>query len=181
TAQTLVSRQAELTRAPVVLTFGAINGGIRHNIIPDSVELIGTIRSFEPDMREKVFTGLRSVSEHVAAAHGATIEARIPVSEGTPVTRNDPDLTARMLPSLRKAAAGKLIEIDPITGAEDFSIYGQHAPALFFFVGATEPGRDMKTVASNHSPEFMVDEAALPLGTRALLQVALDFLGADRD
>ena len=181
TAQTLVSRQAELTRAPVVLTFGAINGGIRHNIIPDSVELIGTIRSFEPDMREKVFTGLRSVSEHVAAAHGATIEARIPVSEGTPVTRNDPDLTTRMLPSLRKAAAGKLIEIDPITGAEDFSIYGQHAPALFFFVGATEPGRDMKTVASNHSPEFMVDEAALPLGTRALLQVALDFLGADRD
>ena len=178
TAQTLVSRQAELTRAPVVVTFGAIHGGIRQNIIPDSVEMIGTIRTFEPDMRERVFAGLTSVAEHVAAAHGATVEASIPGAEGTPVTRNDPDLTARMLPSLRRAAAGKVIEIDPITGAEDFSIYGEHAPALFFFVGATPPDRDMKAVASNHSPEFYVDEAALPLGTRAMLQVALDFLGA---
>lgn len=178
TAQTLVSRQAELTRGPVVVTFGAINGGIRHNIIPDSVELIGTIRTFEPDMREKVITGLQTVAEHVAAAHGASVEHEIPVREGTPVTRNDPDLTARMLPSLAQAANGKLIEIDPITGAEDFSIYGMHAPALFFFVGATPPDWDMKTVASNHSPDFFVDEAALPLGTRAMLQVALDFLGA---
>lgn len=182
TAQTLVSRQAELTRAPVVVTFGAIHGGIRQNIIPDSVEMIGTIRTFEPDMREKVFEGLKNVAEHVAAAHGATVEAHVPGAEGTPVTRNDPDLTARMLPSLRKAAAGKLIEIDPITGAEDFSIYGRHAPALFFFVGATPPDSDMKTVASNHSPDFYVDEAqTLPLGTRAMLQVALDFLGGKVD
>lgn len=177
TAQTLVSRQADLTRAPVVVSFGAINGGIRSNIIPEDVEMIGTIRTFEPDMREQVFGGLRGIAEHVAAAHGAQVEMSVPDREGTPVTRNDPALTARMRPSLAKAAAGKLIEIAPITGAEDFSIYGQHAPALFFFVGATPPDRDMKTAASNHSPDFYVDERALPLGTRAMLQLSLDFLG----
>jgi amidohydrolase len=176
-AQTVVSREADLTRAPVVVTFGAINGGIRHNIIPDSVELIGTIRTFEPDMREKAFAGLTRIAEHVAAAHGATVESRIPAFEGTPVTRNDPALTERMRASLSRAAGGKLIEIDPITGAEDFSVYGMHAPALFFFVGATPPDQDMSAVASNHSPDFFVDEAALPLGTRAMLQLALDYLG----
>lgn len=175
-AQTLVSRQADLTRAPVVVSFGAINGGIRSNIIPEQVEMIGTIRTFEPDMREQVFGGLRGIAEHVAAAHGAHVEMAVPDREGTPVTRNDPALTARMRPSLAKAAAGKLIEIAPITGAEDFSIYGQHAPALYFFVGATPPDQDMKSAASNHSPDFYVDERALPLGTRAMLQLSLDFL-----
>lgn len=179
TAQTLVSRQAELTRAPVVLTFGAFNGGIRNNIIPDEVELIGTIRSFEPDMREKLFEGLRRVAENVAAAHGATVEHAIPAEAGNPVVRNDEDLLSRVKPSLeRVAGAGKVIEIDPITGAEDFAEFGAHAPALFFFVGATPPGADMAAVASNHSPEFDVDEAALPLGTRAMLQAALDLLDA---
>lgn len=178
TAQTVVSRRAELTRAPVVLSFGAINGGIRNNIIPERVELIGTIRSFEPDMREKVFADLRNIAEHVAAAHGATVEHEIPAGEGNPVTRNDPELTAAIRPSLEKAANGKVVEIDPITGAEDFSYYGQHVPAVFFFVGATDPTKDMKAVAGNHSPEFMLDEAALKLGTRAMLQVALDRLNA---
>lgn len=176
-AQALVSRQADLTRAPVVVSFGAINGGIRSNIIPESVELIGTIRTFEPDMRNKVFAGLRSMAEHVAAAHGARVETKIPDGQSYPVTRNDPALTARLRPSLARAAGGKVIEIPPITGAEDFSFYGQHAPALFFFVGATPPGPDVSSAATNHSPEFFVDEAALPLGTRALLQASLDFLG----
>ncbi|MBM5811321.1 MAG: amidohydrolase [Gammaproteobacteria bacterium] len=175
-AQALVSRQTDLTRAPVVLSFGAINGGIRSNIIPESVELIGTIRTFEPDMRDKVFAGLRGVAEHVAAAHGARVETQIPDEQGYPVTRNDPALTARLRPSLARAAGGKVIEIPPITGSEDFSFYGQHAPALFFFVGATPPGPDVRSAPTNHSPEFFVDEAALPLGTRALLQASLDFL-----
>ncbi|TAK55436.1 MAG: amidohydrolase [Gammaproteobacteria bacterium] len=181
-AQTVVSRQVDLTRAPVVLSFGAIHGGIRSNIIPDSVELIGTIRTFEPDMRDKVFAGLKSVAEHVAAAHGARVETKIPDEQGYPVTRNDPALTARLRPSLARAAGGRLIEIPPITGSEDFSFYGQHAPALFFFVGATPPGPDAASAPTNHSPEFFVDEAALPLGTRALLQASLDFLaGAGTD
>ena len=179
TAQTLVSRQAELTRGPVVLTFGAFNGGIRNNIIPDEVELIGTIRTFEPDMREAVFEGLARVAENVAAAHGATVEHAIPAAAGNPVVRNDEALLARVKPSLeRVAGAGKVIEINPITGAEDYAEYGKHAPAVFFFVGATPPDQDMDTVASNHSPEFDVDEAALPLGTRAMLQAALDLLAS---
>jgi amidohydrolase len=177
TAQTLVSRQADLTRAPVVLTFGAFNGGIRNNIIPDEVELIGTIRTFEPDMREKVMQGLRSVAENVAAAHGATVEHAIPAEAGNPVVRNDETLLGAIRPSLeRVAGADKVIEIAPITGAEDFAEFGAVAPAVFFFVGATPPGQDLAAVASNHSPEFFLDEAALPLGTRALLQATLDLL-----
>jgi amidohydrolase len=177
TAQTVVSRRAALTRAPVVVSFGAIQGGIRQNIIPDEVELIGTIRTFEPDMREQAFADLRRIAEQVAAAHGARVEADIPWMDGYPVTRNDPDLTARMLPVLERAAAGKVIEIPAITGAEDFSEYGRYAPTLFFFVGATPPDQDMDTVPTNHSPLFYLDEEALKLGTRAMLAVALDFLG----
>ncbi|HRQ65838.1 MAG TPA: amidohydrolase [Xanthomonadaceae bacterium] len=177
TAQTVVSRRAALTRAPVVVSFGAIRGGIRQNIIPDEVELIGTIRTFEPDMREQAFADLRRIAEQVAAAHGASVEADIPWMDGYPVTRNDPDLTARMLPVLEQAAAGKVVEIPAITGAEDFSEYGRHAPALFFFVGATPPDQDMDAAPTNHSPLFYLDEEALKLGTRAMLAVALDFLG----
>ncbi|PIX61016.1 MAG: amidohydrolase [Lysobacterales bacterium CG_4_10_14_3_um_filter_64_11] len=176
-AQTLVSRRAELTRAPLVLSFGAINGGIRYNIIPDNVQLEGTIRTFKPDMRDDVLAGLRNLAEHIAAANGATVQLQIPAEEGNPVVVNDPALTARAHGSLLRAAgAGKVIEIDPITGAEDFAYYANQVPAVFFFVGATPPERDMKTVASNHSPDFFVDEAALPLATRAMLQVAIDYL-----
>jgi amidohydrolase len=176
TAQTLVSRRADLTRAPVVVSFGAIQGGIRQNIIPEEVELIGTIRTFEPDMREAMLSGLAGIAEHVAAAHGATVALDIPWLGGYPVTRNDPELTAAMHDALMRAARGKVIEIPPITGAEDFSYYGKHAPALFFFVGATPPDQDMDQVATNHSPHFYLDEAALPLGTRAMLEVALEAL-----
>lgn len=176
TAQTLVSRRAELTRAPVVVTFGGFHGGIRQNIIPDRVELIGTIRTFEPDMRAEVFEGLGNIAQQVAAAHGATVELDIPWLEGYPVTRNDAELTARVRPLLERAAGGKVIEIPPITGAEDFSYYGMHAPAVFFFVGATPPQRDMETVPTNHSPYFFLDEAALGLGLRAFLEIALEDL-----
>lgn len=176
-AQTLVSRRAELTRAPLVLSFGVIEGGIRYNIIPDSVQLEGTIRTFKPDMRDDVLAGLRNMAEHIAAANGATVQMQVPAEEGNPVVVNDPALTARVHDSLLLAAGpGKVIEIDPITGAEDFAYYANTVPAVFFFVGATPPDRDMKTVASNHSPDFFVDEAALPLGTRAMLQVSMDYL-----
>lgn len=176
-AQTLVSRRADLTRAPVVLSFGAIKGGIRYNIIPDSVDLVGTIRTFEPDMRESILSGLRDMATHIAAANGATVELQVPADEGNPVVVNDAALTARAHASLERAAgADKVIEVDPITGAEDFAYYAQQAPSVFFFVGATPPDRDMKSAASNHSPDFFVDEAALPLGTRAMLQVSLDYL-----
>src|SRR5690606_34137292 len=104
TAQTVVSRRQDISRLPVVLTFGAIHGGVRFNIIPDSVELVGTIRSFDEGMREAVFADLSNVAEKVAAAHGATVVAKVPDITGTPVTVNDPALTARMRPSLEKVA-----------------------------------------------------------------------------
>ena len=177
TAQTIVSRRTDLAKLPAVVTFGAIKGGIRYNIIPDDVEMVGTIRTFAEGMRQKIFADLRNVSEHVAAAHGARVEAQVPDSEGNPPTVNDPALTAKMLPSLQAVVgAGNVFEPPLQMGAEDFSLYGQKAPALFFFVGATGAGIDPATAPGNHSPEFLLDEKALDVGFRALLQVSLDFL-----
>ena len=177
TAQTIVSRRTDLAKLPAVVTFGAVKGGIRYNIIPDDVEMIGTIRTFDEGMRQKIFADLRNVSEHVAAAHGATVEAKVPDSEGNPPTINDPALTAKMLPSLQAVVgAGNVFEPPLQMGSEDFSLYGQQVPALFFFVGATGKGVDPVTAPGNHSPEFLLDEQSLDVGFRALLQVSLDYL-----
>ena len=177
TAQSIVSRRTDITRLPAVLTFGAVKGGIRHNIIPDSVQLIGTIRSFDDGMREAILKDLRNVAEHVAAAHGARVEARIPLDQSYPVTANDPALTARLRPSLEKAVgAGNVIEPALITGAEDFSFFAREVPGLYFFVGATSTGIDPRTAPGNHSPGFLLDEGALDVGFRAMLQVVLDYL-----
>lgn len=177
TAQTIVSRRTDLAKLPAVVTFGAVKGGIRYNIIPDDVEMIGTIRTFDEGMREKIFADLRNVSEHVAAAHGARVEAKVPDSEGNPATINDPALTAKMLPSLQAVVGADNVFEPPLQmGSEDFSLFGQKAPALFFFVGATAPGIDPATAPGNHSPEFVLDEKALDVGFRALLQVSLDYL-----
>jgi len=177
TAQTIVSRRTDVAKLPAVVTFGAIKGGIRYNIIPDEVEMVGTIRTFDAGMRDKIFADLRNVSEHVAAAHGARVEIRLPEGEGNPATINDPALTARMLPSLQAVVGAQNVFEPPLQmGSEDFSLYGQKAPAMFFFVGSTAPGLDPATAPSNHSPEFVLDETALDVGFRALLQVSLDYL-----
>lgn len=178
-AQAVVSRQMDISKQPVVVSFGAIKGGIRYNIIPDEVELIGTIRNFDDDMRKDVFKRLKNVAEHVAAAHGATIEAQIPIPGGNPVTVNDEALTRRMRPSLEKIAGPQnVVSMPLVMGAEDFSLFAKQVPGMFFFVGSTPKGQDPRTAPSNHSPAFFVDESALALGTRAMLQVALDYLGA---
>ncbi|PRH81919.1 amidohydrolase [Arenimonas caeni] len=177
TAQTIVSRRQNISKQPVVVSFGAIKGGIRYNIIPDEVELVGTIRTFDEGMRQQVFADLRNVAEKVAAAHGATTVAQVPDTKGNPVTVNHPALTARMVPSLEKAVgAANVVEMDLNMGAEDFSYYAREVPGFFFFVGATPPGQDPLKAPSNHSPEFFLDEQALKVGTRAMLQVALDYL-----
>ncbi|MGI8561909.1 MAG: amidohydrolase [Luteimonas sp.] len=177
TAQTIVSRRQNISKLPVVVSFGAIKGGIRYNIIPDSVELVGTIRTFDEGMRQAVFADLKNVAEKVAAAHGATAVAQVPDTKGNPVTVNDPALTARMVPSLeRVAGADNVVAMDLTMGAEDFSFFAREVPGFFFFVGATPKGQDPATAPSNHSPEFFLDESALDLGLRAMLQVALDYL-----
>ncbi|MBP6534864.1 MAG: amidohydrolase, partial [Arenimonas sp.] len=139
-AQSIVSRRQNLTKQPIVVSFGAINGGIRYNIIPDSVELVGTIRTFDDGMRAQAFKDLANVAEHVAAAHGATVVAKIPDTVGNPVTVNDPALTARVLPSLKKVAGAEVVEMTLTTGAEDFAYFAKEVPGFFFFVGATPKG-----------------------------------------
>ena len=179
TAQTIVSRRTNISTLPAVVSFGAIKGGIRYNIIPDSVELVGTIRTFDEDVRSDIFADLKNVAEHVAAAHGATVEAHVPDSTGNPVTVNDPALTARLLPSLQAVAGAENVVETPLNmGAEDFAYYAKEVPAMFFFVGATAAGKDPATAPSNHSPQFDLDESALDLGLRAMLQVSLDYLDA---
>ncbi len=176
TAQTIVSRRQDLSRQPVVVSFGAIKGGIRYNIIPDEVELVGTIRTFDEGMRKAVFADLKNVAESVAHAHGATAVAQVPDTKGNPVTVNDPALSARVAPSLDKAVGrDNVVAMGLNMGAEDFSYYAREVPGFFFFVGATPRGKDAGTAPSNHSPEFWLDEEALKVGTRAMLQVALDY------
>ena len=179
TAQSIVSRRLDISKQPAVLSFGAIKGGIRFNIIPEEVDLIGTIRTFDRGMRQQIFDELKSVAEHVAAAHGATVLAQVPDIEGAPMMVNDPALTARMAPSLQRAAgAQNVVEMGQITAAEDFSIYAEQVPGFYFFVGSTPVGQDAATAPSNHSPKFFLDESALAVGTRAMLQVSLDYLNA---
>ncbi|NUS38592.1 MAG: amidohydrolase [Lysobacter sp.] len=177
TAQTIVSRRTNIAALPAVVTFGSIHGGIRYNIIPDEVTLVGTIRTFDEKQRAAIFGQLKEVAIDVAAAHGATVDAQVPDRAGNPVTYNDPALTARMRPSL-EAVAGKDHVVEPPLqmGAEDYSFYAKEVPSMFFFVGATAPGIDPATAPSNHSPKFQLDESALDLGLRAMLQVTLDYL-----
>ena len=176
TSQTIVSRRQDISRLPVVVSFGAIKGGIRYNIIPDSVELVGTIRTFDEGMRQAVFADLKNVAENVANAHGAAAVVKVPDTKGNPVTVNDPALTARVVPSLRKAVGdANVVEMGLVMGAEDFSFYAREVPGFFFFVGATPKGEDAAKAPSNHSPEFFLDEEALKIGTRAMLQLVLDY------
>jgi len=175
TAQTIVSRRANLAQQPAVLTFGAIKGGIRNNIIPDSVNMVGTIRTFDEGMRQQVFGELRKVAGHTAAAHGAT--AVTAIQEGYPATVNDVALTTRMLPSLQAVVGESNVYEPPLQmGAEDFSMFAREVPGMFFFVGATAEGIDPATAPANHSPAFLLDEKALDVGLRAMLQVSLDYL-----
>lgn len=174
--QSIVSRQIDLTAAPAVVSVGMIRGGVRFNIIPDSVELVGTIRTFDPAMRTQIHERLRRTAEGIAAGAGATAEVTI-AGGANPVTANDTALTEGMLPTLRRVGAryGAAIA-QQTTTAEDFSAYQQRIPGMFFFLGVTPPGAIMDTVPANHSPRFFADEAALPVGVRAMASLAVDWL-----
>jgi amidohydrolase len=174
--QTVVSRQTDITANPAVVTVGAIKGGIRHNIVPDEVEMIGTIRTFDPQQRATIMKNIERLAVNTAEASGAT--ATFEIDPGSnPVVRNDPALTERVLPSLQRVAGTQNVRGVPlVTGAEDFAFFAEKVPSFFFFVGVTPPGPGLLTAASNHSPLFMVDEAAIPLAARAFANLALDYL-----
>nr|WP_233520602.1 M20 family metallopeptidase [Flocculibacter collagenilyticus] len=176
-SQTIISRQINITKEPAVLSFGKIAGGVRSNIIPDNVELVGTIRNFDMDNRQQIFKRLKHTAEHIAKASGAT--AQVDIFENYPVTINNPALTAQMLPSLKRVAGNDNVkEIPKITGAEDFSFIANTIPGLYFFLGATPHNQDLTTVPSNHSPFFYVDESALKVGTASYIQLTLDYLSS---
>jgi amidohydrolase len=175
--QTVVSRQIDLTTAPAVITVGTIQGGTRHNIVPDQVRMTGTIRTFDPEMRTQILERVKRTVESIAAASGATAEFKR--DEGYPVTWNDAALTERMTPSLKRVATGTFNpSAQPTTTSEDFSFYGQKVPALYFFLGVASKGSDPAAWAANHSPRFSPDEAALITGVRALASLAVDYLAS---
>jgi amidohydrolase len=173
--QTIVSRSVNITEAPAVVTIGAFNGGNRFNIVPESVELLGTVRAFNEDVRKDIHRRIRDIATKTAEAAGA--KAEITYGIGYPATINDPVLTERMAPTLRRAAGADNVKLSALTGtAEDFSYFQQKVPGLFFFLGVTPKGVDPKTAPQNHSPLFVADESALPVGVRALTNLALDYL-----
>jgi amidohydrolase len=173
--QTITSRQVDITAAPAIVTIGSVHGGVRNNIIPDSVVMIGTIRAFDAAMRRDIWVRVHRTAEGIAQSAGAT--AVVTIDSGPPVTYNDPKLTERMAPTLRRVAGADRVGISEAkTTAEDFSRYQEKIPGLFFFLGITPPGTDPRTAAPNHSPRFFVDEAALPVGVRALSHLAVDYL-----
>jgi amidohydrolase len=174
--QTVVSRQADLTTGPAILTIGTIQGGNRSNIIPDEVTLSGTIRTFDPGMRNQIRERAKRTAESIAASAGAAAE--VVLESGYPVTYNDPKLTAWAGPSLRRVAPPDRLNPSgrATTTAEDFSRYQERVPGVFFFLGVTPDGRDPATVAANHSPRFYADEGALLTGIRALSSLAVDYL-----
>ncbi|MBC7844648.1 MAG: amidohydrolase [Gemmatimonadaceae bacterium] len=177
--QTIISRQTDITAVPAIVTIGAINGGIRSNIIPDSVVMIGTIRTFDPAQRTDIFARMKRTAEQIALSSGAT--AGFIVDSGYPVTVNDTALTNQMVPTLRWAAGPAGAAIRPlVTGAEDFSYFQEKVPGMFVMLGVTPKGMDPAKVAANHSPYFFADEAALPTGVRTLAGLAVDFLMAGR-
>ncbi len=173
--QTIVSRQMNLTKEPVVVTIGSIHGGNRYNIIPAEVEMEGTIRAFDQGMREEMHGRIRQTAEMIAASAGAVAE--VDIRKGYEISVNHEQLTEKMLPTLKRVAGERNVILrDKSTGAEDFSCYQHKIPGFYFHIGVTPGGVDLKKAAAGHSDKFFVDEAALQLGVRSLANLAADFL-----
>ncbi len=173
--QSVIARQVNIAATPVVLTAGQFNAGVRFNIIPDEATLVGTLRTFDPAVREDVIARFRRTAEDFAHAGGGSAELQ--VISNAPATINDPALARRVAPSLQRAVgADNVVEMPMQTVAEDFSQFANVVPGAYFFVGTTAAGKDPATMPINHSPKYAPDEAALEVGSRALLQVALDYL-----
>ncbi|MCG8384301.1 MAG: amidohydrolase [Cytophagales bacterium] len=177
--QTVVSRQTELTKEAAVVSVGMIRGGVRNNIIPEEVEMIGTIRTLDTEMQEKVHNDIKRTAIKIAESQGASAEVDIQI--GYPVTYNDPALTLKMLPSLEKAAGKDNVDlVNAITGAEDFSFFQKEVPGLYFFVG----GRPLKQpegdiiLGGHHTPDFYIDESGLIVGVKAMLNLTLDYMAS---
>jgi len=175
--QTIVSRNLDITENAGVVTIGAINGGNRSNIIPEQVEMLGTIRSLTDEDEKMLIDRIKTIVTKTAEAAGATAVAEIPYSSHYPVTYNNEALTALMVPSLQKAAGTpNVTTIPPKTGAEDFSFFQQKVPGLFFNVGGMPKGGNPKTTPSHHTPDFFIDESGMQTGIKAFLYLVTDYM-----
>ena len=175
--QTIVSRNLNVTENAGVVTIGSIHGGVRSNIIPEQVEMMGTVRNLSKEDEQMFIERIKTIVTKTAEAAGATAEVKIPFSVHYPVTYNDPALTARMLPTLQAVAGAENILLRPaVTGAEDFSFYQEKAPGLFIFLGGMPKGQDPLKAPSHHTPDFFIDESGFTLGVKALADLAIDYL-----
>ncbi|MBX3241507.1 MAG: amidohydrolase [Chitinophagaceae bacterium] len=172
--QTIVSRQQNLTKAPVVITVGKIHAGVRSNIIPEELVMEGTIRTLDSDMQKDVHARIQKTVDNIVAASGATAE--VVIDTKTKVTYNDPELVKLTLPSLEKAVGkNNVSETEWTTGAEDFSFFGDKAPAFFFFLGGMPADEDPKKAAPHHTPDFFIDDSMLDAGVKAFCNIVLDY------
>ncbi len=173
--QTLISRNSELTKEAAVVSVGSIHSGVRFNIIPESLQMIGTIRTLDRDMKEVIRERMKTLVTSIAEAHGAT--ATVDIQDGTDITYNDPELTAFAVKSLQKVAGSDQVELmRAITGAEDFSYFQSKIPGFYFFLGGTPADVPEADAPSHHTPGFYVDDASLLLGVKAMTQLTLDYL-----
>lgn len=173
--QTIVSRNVDISEVPAVVTIGAIHGGIRSNIIPESVEMIGTIRTYSDEHQNFIHRRIEEIATHVAESAGAKSEVRI--DKMYPVTYNDPALTDLMVPTLEKIAGADKVKITPLqTGAEDFSQYQKKVPGFFFFLGARKKGITVDDAPPHHTPDFYIEESSFVLGIKSLASLAVDYL-----
>ncbi len=171
--QTIISREVELTKEAAIITVGKIKSGIRFNIIPESAEMIGTIRTLDYAMKEKVNKRMHEMVPNIAKAYGG--EAIIEIKDATDITYNDPDLVRQMLPTLERVAGGENVQSQKaVTIAEDFSYFQREVPGFFFFLGGMTPGN----VGSfpHHTPDFLIDESGLLLGVKTLAEMSMDYL-----
>jgi len=175
--QTIISRDTKLTKEAAVITVGLIRGGVRNNIIPEEVELIGTIRTLDYQMQKKLNEMMIFRVKSIAKSFGGSAE--ISISKGLPITYNDPELTAQMLPSLLKSAGKEnVILVNAVTGAEDFSFFQKEVPGLYFFVGGKPLDVKAEDAASHHTPDFFIDESGLKLGVKSMVNLTLDYMNS---
>ena len=173
--QTIVSRNLPLTKAAAVVTIGAIHGGVRSNIIPENLYMLGTIRTLDSVMRDTTLQRVKEMIDYIAAANNT--EAKISFGTSYPITFNDPSLFEKMLPTLKRINGQMNFSIiDASTGAEDFSFFQEKVPGLYFYIGGTPKHTDPKTVADHHTPDFYVDSASIPVGIRSLTNLTLDYI-----
>jgi len=173
--QTIISRDTQLTKEAAVITVGMIKGGVRYNIIPEEVEMIGTIRTLDYGMQEKLNKEMKSRVSKIAEAFGA--KAEIEISKGLPITFNDVALVNEMLPSLHNAIGKENVHlISAITGAEDFSFFQKEIPGFYFFVGAKPIDVKEKDATGHHTPDFYLDESGFIYGVKSFVELTLDYM-----